>query len=131
MSQGGAVSWLSRKQPTIAMSTTEAEYMALSSTVQEASWLSQFENQFNFGVQRNPIKIFCDNTSALNLATTTGYSARTKHIDVRHHFLREFIESGQINLVHIPTGEMVADVLTKPLNSVKHLFCSEGMGIIF
>lgn len=61
----------------------------------------------------------------------TGYSARTKHIDVRHHYLREHIESGRINVVHIPTEEMVADVLTKPLNSKKHLFCSEGMGLLF
>ena len=131
MSQGGAISWSSRRQPTIALSTTEAEYMALSSAVQESSWLSQFEKQFNFGGQRNPIQIFCDNTSALDLATTTGYSARTKHIDVRHHFLREHIESGRINLVHISTDEMLADVLTKPLNSKKHLFCSEGMGLKF
>lgn len=131
MSQGGGISWSSRRQPTIALSTTEAEYMALSSTVQEFSWLNQFESQFNFGGECQPIRIFCDNTSALDLAKTTGYSARTKHIDVRHHYLREHIESGRINLVHIPTEEMVADVLTKPLNSKKHLFCSEGMGLLF
>lgn len=131
LSQGGAISWCSRRQPTIALSTTEAEYMALSSTVQESSWLNQFEGQFNFGGERQPIRIFCDNTSALDLAKTTGYSARTKHIDVRHHYLREHVESGQINLVHIPTEDMVADVLTKPLNSKKHLVCSEGMGLLF
>lgn len=130
MKQGGAISWSSRRQPTIALSTTEAEYMALSSTVQESAWLDQFQSQFNFGGQQ-PIQVYCDNTSALDLAKTTGYSARTKHIDVRHHYLREHIESGRINLVHIPTNVMVADVLTKPLNQVKHLFCSEGMGLIF
>lgn len=131
MYQGGAISWCSKRQPTIALSTTEAEYMALSSTVQESSWLNQFICQFNLGGQSQSIRIFCDNTSALDLAKSTGYSARTKHIDVRHHFLREHIETGQINLVHIPTVEMVADVLTKPLNSKKHRFCSEGMGLQF
>lgn len=68
MSQGGAISWSSRRQPTIALSTTEAEYMALSSTIQESSWLYQFVSQFNFGGQCQPIRIFCDNTSALDLA---------------------------------------------------------------
>ena len=67
----------------------------------------------------------------MELANSTGYSARTKHIDVRHHFLREYVDTGQITLTHISTDEMVADVLTKPLYSKKHLFCSEGMGLKF
>lgn len=127
--QGGSISWCSKKQQTVALSTTEAEYMALSTTVQEALWLRQFFNEF--GAENHGTIINCDNRSALDLASSNGYHARTKHIDVRHHFLRQHVESQEIVLNHVGTNDMVADVLTKPLFAEKHLACSKGLGIIF
>lgn len=129
--QGGPVSWNSKRQPTIALSTTEAEYMALSSAVQEALWLRQFFDEFNAETVNKGIKINCDNSSALDLASKTGYHARTKHIDIRHHFIRQHIEDGRIIVGHVGTNDMVADILTKPLSAAKHLACCKGLGMIF
>ena len=119
----------SPKKHTIALSTTEAEYMAISTTVQESLWLRAFEEEF-YSIEA-PIKICCDNISAMDLAKSNGYSARTKYIDIRHHFIRQHIDENRIILVHVPTEDMIADVLTKPLFSKKHLICSQGMGLLF
>lgn len=127
--QGGSISWCSSKQQTVALSTTEAEYMALSSTVQEALWLRQFFQEFGAGDDGTTINI--DSQSALDLALVNGYRKRTKHIDVRHHFLREHVTSKTIVLRHVGTNDMVADILTKPLFTERHLVCAKGLGMIF
>jgi hypothetical protein len=130
--QGGAISWNSRRQQTIALSTTEAEYMALSSTTQEVLWLRELNMELN---QDNNIQeattIFCDNRSAVHLATTSSYHPRSKHIDIRHHFIREKYDLGFVKFINIGTDDMVADNLTKAVTKPKHFFCCEKMGIIF
>lgn len=130
INQGGAISWSSKRQPTVALSTTEAEYMALSSATQEALWLQQLGSELEPDLFQEPIDLFCDNKSAINLATTDAYHARTKHIDVRHHFLREKVEDKTINLIYISTEDMVADSLTKATPIFKHVFCYQKMGLI-
>lgn len=127
--QNGAISWNSKRQQTVALSTTEAEYMSLASAVQEALWLRQFFKEFEDNEDGTVVN--CDNRSALDLASTTGYHKRTKHIDVRHHFLRQRVENKEIVLNHVGTNDMVADVLTKPLFAERHLKCSRGLGIFF
>ncbi|KAK9759186.1 hypothetical protein QE152_g136 [Popillia japonica] len=82
-----AISW-TRKQ-TVALSTTEAEYLALSSTVQQVMWLKGLDEEIS-GKSRQAILVYCDH-SASNLANNDGYHPRTKHIDIRHHFIREKI----------------------------------------
>ncbi|KAK9721226.1 hypothetical protein QE152_g5595 [Popillia japonica] len=77
-----------------------------------------------------PTIVYCDNKSAIDLAETSAYRQRTKHIDVRHHFLREKIEDGEISINHIPTDEMTADSLTKPLFKQKHETCAKNMGLV-
>lgn len=129
--QGGAISWNSKRQPTVALSSTEAEYMALSSCAQEALFFRQLESNLGSSVSGESTQVFCDNKGAIDLSKTTGYNARTKHIDIRHHFLRNCIEDKQITVEHIGTEEMIADVFTKPLSSMKHKFCSEGVGMFF
>lgn len=121
--------WNSKRQPTVALSSAEAEYMALSAATQEAIWLQNVE--LNFGISRGTTTILCDSNSAIDLASTTGYKARTKHIDLRHHFIRQMIHESKISLDHIGTEDMVADVFTKALGKEKHLFCSKGLGMIF
>ncbi|XP_059221384.1 uncharacterized protein LOC131995997 [Stomoxys calcitrans] len=127
--QGGPIAWVSKHQPTIALFTTEAEYMALSATVQEVIWLRNLNAELNPQSQDEPTEIYCDNQSAIHLASTNKYLARSKHIDVRHHLVREKKDQNIVNFVGIQTQFMVADNLTKPVPTDKHKFCSKQMGL--
>jgi hypothetical protein len=111
---GGVVSWSSKRQATVALSSTEAEYMALTQATKEAIWLRTFLNELGFH-SNDATTIFEDNQSAIALAKNPVHHARTKHIDIRHHYIREKLESGDIRLEYIHTSDMVADALTKPL----------------
>lgn len=91
--QGGAVTWQSKRQPTVALSSTEAEYMALCSAAQEAIWLQQFGNEFLSDNNNHPITIYCDNRSAICLSSNDVYRPRTKHIEVKISFLTAEITS--------------------------------------
>lgn len=122
MLENCAISWASKKQPTVALSSAEAEYMALSSATQEAIWIRQLLGEL-IGVQQ-PIKIFVDNQSAINLAKNHMYSPRTKHIDIRHHFVREKLSNHVIDLEYIGTDQMTADNLTKAVKPDKQIFCT-------
>lgn len=125
--QGCAVTWNSKKQPTIALSSTEAEYMAMSSATQEALWLKSLTNEiFN---NAKCLIINCDNKGALQLSEKSSYKPRTKHIDVRHHFLREKVAQGLIKFQYVKTDEMLADFLTKSVTTEKQQFCCRGMNL--
>lgn len=124
----GAISWMSKRQPTIALSTTEAEYMAISAATQEAIWLHQFYAEINHGSVET-VKLFCDNQGAIEIAKIDCYRARTKHIDIRHHFIKEKIKDGTIEIQYLPTSEMVADSLTKAVPNEKARFCAKNMGL--
>lgn len=124
----GAISWFSKRQSTEALSSTEAEYMAMASCVQESIWLKQFGYELDKSLI-GPVELFCDNQSAINLAKSDGYRQRTKHIDIRHHYLREKVENGTVVISYIPTNEMAADNLTKAVTKDKHNFCSKEMGL--
>ena len=115
----GAVSWLSKKQATVALSTTEAEYVALSTATQEAIWLRRLLTDVG-GPLEEPIVINEDNQGAIAMAKNPVGHARTKHIDIRYHFVREGVQNGAIFLNYVATDEMIADILTKPLP--KHPF---------
>lgn len=125
---GGAVAWDSRKQRTVALSTTEAEYMALSEAAKEAVHIQRFLLELG-AIEVGPTKLFNDNVSAQKLATNPVFHARTKHIDIRHHFVREVVESGQVTLEHVASDEMPADVLTKALTRPKHNRCVDLLGL--
>lgn len=105
--------------------------MALSTSGQEALWLRQFQMDLSYLESMDAMRIFCDNKSAIDLSQKNGYNGRTRHIDIRHHFIRECIQDQKVAVEHIGTELMVADILTKPLASDKHLFCSKGMGMKF
>lgn len=110
---GGAVSWLSKKQPVVALSTCEAEYVALSLATQEAVWLRRMLTEL--GASPECVLLMEDNQGAIALAKNPVAHARTKHIDIRYHHIREAIQSGMIDVQYCPTSEMNADLLTKPL----------------
>jgi hypothetical protein len=124
---GGAVSWQSRRQPTVAVSTSEAEYMAAASAVKEALWLRKLLG--DFGDKTTTIEIKGDNQSALKLLRNPISSMRSKHIDIVHHFARERVMRKEVNFTYVSTDKMVADILTKPLSETKHKECCSGMGL--
>ena len=109
-----AVSWLSKKQATVSLSTSEAEYVALSTATQEAVWLKKLLTDLG-AVPDKATVIMEDNQGAIAMARNPVGHARTKHIDIRYHFVRECVAEGTIELVYCPTKLMLADLLTKPL----------------
>jgi hypothetical protein len=125
---GGAISWSSKLQPTVAASTTEAEYMAAASAIKEGLWLRTLLSEINLEGSVNII-IYADNQSAIKLLKNPVFSMRSKHIDVIYHFARERVARKDVEFKYIPTTEMVADALTKPLPSVKFSYCRTHMGI--
>jgi len=127
--QGGAISWSSKLQPTVAVSTAEAEYMSAASAVKEALWLRKLMVDFVFDCTA-PVLISCDNQAALKLLVNPVVSARSKHIDVLHHFARERVARKEVGFAYCRTDDMIADCLTKPLSQDKLLKCCKGMGIV-
>jgi transposase InsO family protein len=126
---GGAVSWCCRRQSTTAQSSCESEYMAAAEAVREAIWQRTMLEEVGFGVN-GALVIGCDSESAIKLGGDPVYHERTKHIDVRMHFLREHVRRGTVALVYVPTAEQVADVLTKPVPRAKVQFCCTRMGLL-
>jgi len=113
---GGAVSWSSKRQEIVSLSMTESEYVTATHAAKEALWLRSFIGEL-FAPLTNPITLFSDNQSAIALTKDHQYHARTKHINIRFHFIRWIIEEGKLRLVYCPTADMVADTLTKALPS--------------
>ena len=120
------VSWKSKRQPTVATSSTEAEYMALYSATQEAVWLRLLLSELGCTLE-TATKIYEDNQGCIALAKNPVFHARTKHIDIKYHFLREKVEEGVIELEYMPTDKMVADGLTKSLGRIKHASFIKGL----
>jgi hypothetical protein len=131
MIHGGAVSWSAKRQNIISLSTTESEYVAATHAAKEALWLRSLIKQV-FDIQLSPTTLFSDNQSAIALTKDHQYHARTKHIDVRFHFICWIIEQGAVRLVYCPTDDMIADTLTKALPSakVKHFAVELGLSTV-
>jgi hypothetical protein len=124
---GGPIFWRSMIQSTIAMSTTEAEYMAVAEVAKEALWLKGLVKEL--GIQQGGVQLHCDNQSAIYLAKNQVYHARTKHIDVRFHKIRELISTGDLLLEKIHTSENATDMLTKPVIADKFKHCLDLINV--
>lgn len=129
MVDGGAVSWTSKKQELVTLSTTEAEYVAATHAAKEAMWLRALFSEIHVKFESGPTTIFGDNKSAIALAHGGNYHARTKHIDIRYHFIRYIIDAGSIKLIYCSTDEQTADTLTKALPSTKAKHFATAMGL--
>ena len=127
MLSNGAISWLSKRQSVVALSTSEAEYVALNMAAQEATWLQKLLGELK--IPSKPITLFEDNQGAIALAKNPVAHSRTKHIDIRFHFVREAQENGVIDIQYCPTEEMAADVLTKPIPKGQFEKLRELMGL--
>lgn len=117
---GSAFSWESKKQNSVALSSTEAEYMALCTAAKEAVYLKGLLNEIGYMDKNTSIVVYGDNLSAQQLAKNPVYHSRSKNIDIRYHFVREVVENKDVQLKYVPTDNMVADVLTKCVMKGKH-----------
>jgi hypothetical protein len=113
------VSWSSKKQTFVALSTAEAEYVAAGQYCAQLLWMRQTLRDFGYNLSKVPL--LCDNESAIRMADNPVEHSRTKHIDIRHHFLRDHQQKGDIEVYHINTENQLANIFTEPLD--KKRFC--------
>ena len=110
----GTISWCSKRQPTVSLSTTEAEYRAAAMAAQESTWLIQLMNNLHQLVDY-AVPLYCDNQSAIRLMENPVFHARTKHVEVHYHFIKEKVNDGLVALNWVSTQEQIADIFTKNL----------------
>jgi len=127
MFNGGAISWASRLQPTVAVSTTETEFMAAANGVKEALWLRNLASDFK--LKHDTMEMYCDNQATIKILKHPVASARSKHIDVIYHFARERVESKEVKFDYCTTDKMTADVMTKALSVSKFEKHRTDMGV--
>ena len=111
---GGPVSWSSKRQSTVALSTVEAEYIAMSWCAQQMIWMQSWLDEVDIQHVR-PGMIKGDNRGAIALTKNTKDHGKIKHIDIRHHYIRELLQSGAITVEQVPSADNLADLLTKSL----------------
>lgn len=126
---GGAISWCSERQKSVSLSTTESEYMAASQCVKEMVWLRGILNEILDG-KLSGINFFMDNQSAICLIKNPEFHKRSKHIDVRYHFIREKYEENLFILKYISTKQMIADIFTKSLPAKEFNELTKKMGVV-
>ena len=122
-----AISWKATLQSTVALSTTEAEYMAVVEAIKEAIWMRGLFGELS--LDHKVIVVHCDSQSAIHLTKDQMFHERTKHIDVKYHFVRDIISQGDISVKKIGTADNPADMLTKSLSVSKFRHCLDLVGI--
>jgi len=108
------VSWFSKKHNSVSLSTAEAEYIAAGSSCSQLLWMKQMQKENK--VEQDVLTLSCDNLSAINISKNPIQHSRTKHIDIRHHFIRDLVEKKIVTLEHVATQEQLADIFTKALD---------------
>jgi hypothetical protein len=121
--------WLSRKQTSVALSTTEAEYIAACSTSSEVVWLRKLLAGL-FDLELEVTCIFCDNQSCIKLSENPVFHDKSKHVEIKYHYIRDLVQKGVVKLQYIGTDEQIADVLTKPLSKVKFEYFRDKLGVV-
>ncbi len=116
----GTVSWSAKKQPIITLSSTKAEYIALTHATKDILWIHKLLKEFSFLHNLSlPTTLYCDNQGVICLSKDATFHGCTKHIDVHFHFIRQTVTSGNIELLYIPTEKMVTNIFTKSLAHIK------------
>ncbi|PKA50942.1 Retrovirus-related Pol polyprotein from transposon TNT 1-94 [Apostasia shenzhenica] len=124
----GAVTWSSKKQATTALSSSEAEYVAATSAACQAIWFRRILAELHQR-QEGATEIFCDNKSTIAMTKNPVFHGRTKHIDIRLHFIRDLVANNEIQLKYCSTHEQVADILTKSLSREKFTYFRSRLGV--
>lgn len=125
---GGALSWRSRLQPTVALSSTEAEYRAITEAGQELLWLRKMMSRLGFE-DPEPTTLQIDNLGAIHLTSKSVFHGRTKHIEIQYNWIRETVKAGDLQLQHCNTHQMVADILTKALGKAQFKKLRDQLGL--
>ena len=123
------ISWKTTLQQIVALSSAEAEYVALASAVKEALWLCSLLRQMGFEQQEATL-IYCDNQACISIAQNKVLNERSKHIDIRFHFVREAIEAKEIELMYMPTVDNIADIFTKPLSRDRFNLLRDKLNVV-
>ncbi|GMI64726.1 cysteine-rich RLK (RECEPTOR-like protein kinase) 8 [Hibiscus trionum] len=121
------ISWFSKKQNSVALSTTEAEYISLGSCCAQVKWMKQQILYYDIEVDTIPLK--CDNTSAICLTKNPIQHSITKHIEIRHHFIRDHVLKEDVVLEYVDTLNQLADIFTKPLNKERFWSLRRELGL--
>ena len=122
-------SWQSRKQSNIALNTTEAEYIATCSSSCEAIWIHKLLTGL-FDLEMEATVILCDNQSCIKMTENPVFHDKSKHIEIRYHYICDMVQRGAINLQYVRTYEKVADVLTKPMSWVKFEYFWDKLSVV-
>jgi hypothetical protein len=122
------VSWSSKKQNSVALSTAEAEYISAGSCCAQLLWMKATLN--DFGIKFKNVPLFCDNESAIKMTQNPVQYSRTKHIDIRHHFIRDHQQKGDISIESIGTEDQLADIFTKPLDEKRFYKLKNELNIL-
>ncbi|KAM1673156.1 hypothetical protein ACFXTN_037971 [Malus domestica] len=122
------ISWSAKKQTTMARSSTEAEYRSLANTAAEITWVCKILQDLSFPLLRPPM-IFCDNQSAIALAKNPVFHARTKHVEIDYHYIREKVLHDHISIHHVPTLFQIADIFTKSLFASRFATLSHKLSV--
>ncbi|KAL5546517.1 hypothetical protein UlMin_006204 [Ulmus minor] len=123
------ISWSSKKQHVVARSSTESEYRALAQVAAEIWWIHSLFSELGLSFASTPI-VWCDNMSASALASNPVYHARTKHIEIDVHFVRDKVLNKEIEVRYVPTHDQVADLLTKPMSHYRFQFLKDKLGVV-
>jgi hypothetical protein len=126
---GGAISWISKRQAVVALSTTEVEYMAATHESKEAVWLHRLCS--GSGLVQQIVRLDCDSRSAIFLENNPSYHSKANHIDVQCHFVSYMVEEKKVLLEKVDTLKNVADSLTKSMSTEKFFWCRVTMGIVY
>jgi hypothetical protein len=124
----GVITWSSKKQTIAALSTSEAEYVAATSAACQAIWLRRVLADLQ-QKQKGATKIFCDNKATISMTKNPTFHSRTKHIDIRYHFIRDLVAKEEISLEYCSTQGQLADVLTKALSKEKFCYFRDLFGV--
>lgn len=123
------ISWCSKKQKCVAQSSAEAEYVVAYTAAQEAIWLRKLLIGL-FGESLNSTTIFCDNQSCIKISINPVFHDKSKHIEIKFHYLRDMVFRKIVEMKYISTNEKTADILTKPLSKVKLSYFRNKLGMI-
>ncbi|GKD24990.1 hypothetical protein Tco_1231204 [Tanacetum coccineum] len=120
--------WFAKKQTALAISTTEAKYVSVGKACQQALWMKQV--LIDYGIRLDDVPIMCDNKGAIDLSKNPVQHSRTKHIEIRHHFLRDNVQKGNISIEKVASEDNITDIFTKPLKCEVFNYLRLGLGMM-
>ncbi|KFK29449.1 hypothetical protein AALP_AA7G135900 [Arabis alpina] len=124
------ISWSSKKQPTVARSSTEAEYRSVSFTASEVQWIQSLLGELGVSLSKTPV-IYCDNVGATYLCANPVFHSRMKHLAVDYHYIRGLVQSGSLRVAHVSSADQLADGLTKPLPRTRFMTLTNKIGLSY